>query len=310
MSFQTKSPSRRCSISQRHRLRRGHASVEYAMLLLIAVSITGAFAVLQRHAFQPVASASLFDGNGTETEHASATSSALTQQPQTGEQDIYLAFAMLSVIAVGASCVALRFHRKAKRLMQADETRAEGESKPASADPTVKLKELIFDKRSSLLTEMNDEIWDVLEGNFEVYHVMSTKKKVVAPDVSAEKVRQVMTKNKMHHMMVCEAGQLVGVISDRDLVKTTAKTASDLMTSNPITVAPSNCLIPTVSTMINKRISCLPVTVDGELKGVLTRTDLLVAFQCMLQLMSKLQQESEYAHQQLTQLNAASAAAC
>jgi signal-transduction protein with cAMP-binding, CBS, and nucleotidyltransferase domain len=97
------------------------------------------------------------------------------------------------------------------------------------------------------------------------------------------------------------------VISDRDLLGRQGEVASDLMTPNPLTVQREALLDPAVTMLIQKRISCLPVTHEGRLCGLLTTTDVMMALQCISQVMQRLSDEEhsqghELNHAQLTAL--------
>jgi CBS domain-containing protein len=59
------------------------------------------------------------------------------------------------------------------------------------------------------------------------------------------------------------------------------------MTPNPMTVGPETPLSPAITTLITKHISSLPVVQSGKLIGVLTRSDLMLSLQCILQALQK-----------------------
>jgi CBS domain-containing protein len=90
-----------------------------------------------------------------------------------------------------------------------------------------------------------------------------------------------------HLLVVNEADQLVGVLSDRDLSKSGGRTAQDVMTAEPMTVTPDMPNSPAITTLITKHISSLPVVEAGKLVGVLTRTDLMLSLQCVLQALQR-----------------------
>ena len=91
---------------------------------------------------------------------------------------------------------------------------------------------------------------------------------------------------------VTEKGNLVGVVSDRDLKKASASDATllqehdikyliskimikDIMTKNPITVPDDFTIEETAEVLLTNKISGVPVTNDeGELVGIITQTDL------------------------------------
>ena len=55
------------------------------------------------------------------------------------------------------------------------------------------------------------------------------------------------------------------------------------MTEEPITVDTTADLIPTITYMLEQRIDCLPVVSDGRLVGIVTKTDILICLQAILQ---------------------------
>ena len=133
----------------------------------------------------------------------------------------------------------------------------------------------------------------VLASRMEVRHVMSHRVTSVSPTLPADELRDIMSKKKMRHLLVCDkSGKLIGIISDRDVSRGGGDVASDLMTASPFTVQPETPISLAVTQMIDKHISCLPV-VDkaGTLRAVLTSTDLMMALQCSLQILHKLAAE-------------------
>jgi CBS domain-containing protein len=98
-----------------------------------------------------------------------------------------------------------------------------------------------------------------------------------------------------HCVVVDQAGVVVGVISDRDILRALArnpnarsKSLDQIMTKNPITVKRNTAIIDAVAKMVAKRINCLPVIDDdGRVCGIVTSTDLLKSYQQLLELMHK-----------------------
>ena len=97
-----------------------------------------------------------------------------------------------------------------------------------------------------------------------------------------------------HHLVVVDAdGKLVGVVSDQDLFDAVAHTADwqnrqigEVMTTNPVTVTPETPLFVVVSKIFSKRLNSFPVIGENEtVTGILTSTDLLRAYQKMVELM-------------------------
>lgn len=127
-----------------------------------------------------------------------------------------------------------------------------------------------------------------------------TKKAVTAkPLDSILHAREVLVEKRVNQLPVVVGGELVGIITDRDLrdafpsvfdeaAGRRAKGSSAagdpakvkvemVMTANPFTIAPSASIAEAAETMRRERVGALPVVEDGRLVGILTRSDLLRA---------------------------------
>ena len=101
---------------------------------------------------------------------------------------------------------------------------------------------------------------------------------------------------RFHHLLVMESGKLMGVLSDRDVLRwigphvdTPAETREDLtrlrkpihqlMSREPVTVTPDTTVAYTGNLMLEQRVSCLPVVNDkGYPIGIVSWRDLLSAY--------------------------------
>ncbi len=115
-------------------------------------------------------------------------------------------------------------------------------------------------------------------------------------DDSLQVIQEVFRKVKFHHLIVVDEGKAVGIISDRDFFKaispfvgtisetnrdraTLEKRAHQIMSHFPITVLKSCPIEKAARMMLERGVSCLPVTNnDGIVEGVLTWKDLFKAF--------------------------------
>ncbi len=106
-------------------------------------------------------------------------------------------------------------------------------------------------------------------------------------------VDDVMQLGRIRHMPVLDGEQLIGVVSQRDLLAASLSRAlafegdqrrnfmrsvvvQEVMTAQPITVAPEATLREAARLMLAHRIGCLPVVDDGDhMVGLVTETDLL-----------------------------------
>lgn len=83
-----------------------------------------------------------------------------------------------------------------------------------------------------------------------------------------------------HLPVIDDRGRLVGVVSDRDVLKALAGkrpgTVADIMTREVVTIAPDAEAHEAALLMLDLKISSLPVIDDaGALVGVVTQTDYL-----------------------------------
>ncbi len=122
-------------------------------------------------------------------------------------------------------------------------------------------------------------------------------KDVVSVDVndSMHDAMKLMKENKIRMLPVLEEGELVGVITDRDIKRASASDATtleiheltylmirikvmDIMNKNPITVRFDHTLEETAEVLLNNKISGVPVVGDkGGVVGIITQTDLFRA---------------------------------
>jgi len=125
-----------------------------------------------------------------------------------------------------------------------------------------------------------------------VADVMTRKTVSLSPHHSFTEAVSLMADRHFRHIVVVDTGgQILGVISDRDILRTLARTSnwqtkdvSQIMTPDPVTVKRETPLSIAVAKIVSKRINCLPVLDDeGKVCGIVTSTDLLKAYQKLLQ---------------------------
>jgi acetoin utilization protein AcuB len=129
-----------------------------------------------------------------------------------------------------------------------------------------------------------------------INQIMSTKLVTVGLDDSLGTVKDIFDNARFHHLLVIEEGKLIGVVSDRDLLRsispnigTNRYTLQDLATLNkrvhqivtrkPITLSPEATVIDAVSVFNTYAISCIPVVdADGVAVGILSWRDIMKNF--------------------------------
>lgn len=148
-------------------------------------------------------------------------------------------------------------------------------------------QDALFAKRNRILQLLGEQTGGDYGAGLKVGDLMSSHLSTVSPAEPADVVRRHMSKMGLRHLLVIDRMEhLMGVISDRDLGKP-GRTALDLMTAEPMTVSPETPISPAITTLITKHISSLPVVSGGKLVGVLTRSDLMLTLQCVLQVLQK-----------------------
>ena len=102
---------------------------------------------------------------------------------------------------------------------------------------------------------------------------------VMRPESTVEDVRRAMSANKIRHLPVLdEAGALVGLVSQTDVLMAGnggARVVREIMIRDPETVDERENVRHAALLMVRHKRSCLPVTRDGELRGIVTDSDFL-----------------------------------
>ena len=127
-----------------------------------------------------------------------------------------------------------------------------------------------------------------------VRQIMASHVVTVAMDDGLRVLRQLFEEHRFHHLLVVDGRKLVGVISDRDLLRhvspflghdltertqdaaTLNKRAHQIMTRKPIVATPDTTIEQAAALILEHRISCLPV-VDEQSHpvGIVTWRDIL-----------------------------------
>ena len=104
----------------------------------------------------------------------------------------------------------------------------------------------------------------------------------VSPQCSCREAAELMAHYDVGALLVVDAGLLLGIVTDRDLVVRALATGSDparpvrhVMTVGPITVQGDSELSDAEALMARAGVRRLPVMEDGEVAGLLSRDDLI-----------------------------------
>lgn len=128
--------------------------------------------------------------------------------------------------------------------------------------------------------------------------VMTRQPRCVSTNTTAAELVRQFHECRFRHFLVVENDQLVGVISDRDVIRLfgvddfpernelEALTAGELMSTDLVTVETGTPLIEAVELIVENGINCLPVVENGRAIGILTSTDLYLALEQLLRQVS------------------------
>ena len=103
----------------------------------------------------------------------------------------------------------------------------------------------------------------------------------------------IMKLGRIRHLPVVAGTKLVGILSERDLFRSSLVKAlghepsktrdvmkavriQDIMIKNLITISPDADIKEAVQLMLKYKIGCVPVVQGGELMGLITETDILM----------------------------------
>jgi acetoin utilization protein AcuB len=113
--------------------------------------------------------------------------------------------------------------------------------------------------------------------------IMSTEVKTIAPNASVGEARTLMDTAGVHHLIVVEGGQVVGVLSARDLGGRASNGRGEgdrarvesIMSPHVVSMAPDATIRQAANRLRGRGIGCLAVMDGPKLRGIVTTTDLL-----------------------------------
>jgi acetoin utilization protein AcuB len=126
-----------------------------------------------------------------------------------------------------------------------------------------------------------------------VGRVMRKHLVTVPPDTSLRKAREIIQEKRINHLLVVnEDGNLIGIVSDRDVKQSWASPATTLsvhelnyllnqltvemiMVKKIITISPGTTIERAAYIMQENRINALPVIESDKLVGIITSTDVM-----------------------------------
>ena len=127
-----------------------------------------------------------------------------------------------------------------------------------------------------------------------VVDVMTKNPLVMTPAETIGQADELMTENRIRQLPVVDEGALLGIITDRDIRSFLAQSAlvepeerakvlgtnvREIMTAEPLTLAPDDDLREAIELLIEEKIGGIPVVDQAEgLVGIVTYVDVLRCF--------------------------------
>jgi len=115
------------------------------------------------------------------------------------------------------------------------------------------------------------------------------------PDMGVFQARQLMQERRIRHLPVTQEGELVGIVTDRDIRLNlpspatslsvwevnyilARRTVGEVMSRGVMTIGADRDIAAAARLMLEHKIGALPVMDGGRFVGIITETDLLRAF--------------------------------
>ena len=111
-----------------------------------------------------------------------------------------------------------------------------------------------------------------------IHDVMSRDVISIDPKLEVSAAREKLRLADIHHLVVVDGKKVVGVVSEKDLVRAgDQKPVTEAMSRGVVTIESSATLRKAAGVMRGRAVGCLPVIDDGRLVGIVTTSDLLTA---------------------------------
>src|SRR5450759_404601 len=110
-----------------------------------------------------------------------------------------------------------------------------------------------------------------------IFEIMTEGVQVVPPTLPAQDAWELMRRKRIHHLLVMDGVDIVGVLSDRDVRAAPAigHTVGDVMTTSVVTVQRDDTVRGVANLMRGRTIGCAPVLDGDRLAGIVMTSDLL-----------------------------------
>ena len=114
---------------------------------------------------------------------------------------------------------------------------------------------------------------------------------VVRPDDTLATARDLMRRHEIRHLPVLDKGKLAGVLSQRDIFIIESAigdnlkfiSVEDAMSPDAYCVRPDASMEEVAAEMAKRKYGCAVVMIEGQMRGIFTTTDALLALSRLLE---------------------------
>lgn len=122
-----------------------------------------------------------------------------------------------------------------------------------------------------------------METGYKVCDAMTEKPVTIGPNATLKQCAELMAKKHVGGVLVEEDGKLVGILTDKDIVRKAVakgippgkKKAKDIMETKLITISPEKDIFEAITKMRDMDVRHLPVMDKGKFLGLITMKDIL-----------------------------------
>lgn len=125
----------------------------------------------------------------------------------------------------------------------------------------------------------------------EMIHIMTRHPETIHPDDTLAKAKEMMDAAGFRRLPVVKDGQLVGMLTERNLREHSGyleSTKVNIAMSTPVvSVGPNSTVQEATRLMLRHKVGGLPVVDGGKLVGIVTTIDMLSAFLDVVETLEK-----------------------
>lgn len=148
------------------------------------------------------------------------------------------------------------------------------------------------EERERILTILRAHRTEFSSWAIRVEHILDSRYTAVTSVAKRDHVRDALSSSEHSSILVTDkSGQLLGVITEREMESSPASRASQIMTREPVTVDAQSHLSAAVTILQEQKLDCMPVMSNGVVRGVLSMDSIMAVLLCMLQLATEIDAE-------------------